>query len=65
MFIVASVIVRRFIFENKQMNNLVAGYTQMKKKSEFWQTFMVFVWVVLGGRDHNTGIKVMSLPVLS
>lgn len=34
----------------------------MKKKSEFWQTLMIFVWVVLVSRDHNTGIKVMSLP---
>lgn len=45
-------------------SELLTDYTQMKK-SEFWQIFMVFVWVVLGGRDHNTGIKVKSLSVLN
>lgn len=36
----------------------------MKKKG-ILANFLGFLWVVLGGRDHNTGIKVMSLSVLN
>lgn len=48
------------------MNNLLCAtdWPYTNEQSELWQTFM-FVCVVLGGRDNNTGIKVICFHVLS
>jgi len=35
---------------------LLTDHIRMEK-CECWHIFLVFVWVVLGGRDHNTGIS--------
>lgn len=49
------------------MNNLLCttDWLYTNEQSELWKTFMLFVCVVLGGRDNKTGIKMICFHVLN